>query len=873
MQNPDDSLDALRRIRSEFRDFCALNGAVTEADTRAKVIDRVLKEVLCWPESHITRENHVGKGYFDYSLRVQNTPFICVEAKREGLPFTLPAGKIARVLKLNGTILTIPAIQEAICQVRGYCDDAGIRYAVATNGYTWIIFRAIRDGSSWRKGNAIVFSSLTNIEENFTAFWNLLSFSAVSCGTLDTEFGVPHRVPRQMHRVINNLFNADLPLQRNRLYLQLQPLIKAIFDDIAEQHQLEILQSCYVHTESLRIVATDLNCVITDAVPAFLAKEGALQIDQGEKDSGQFGTAMLHALRSNKGQLILLLGGIGAGKTTFLRRYQKDVGKDALDNHAFWFHVDFLAAPIDSNQLENFIWRSLQAQIRSRYAELQLEKRHNLELAFVDKIAAIKETILSGLQVDSPEYNRILSRHLRKWQDELTEYIPRLLRVCQAKNDRSIVVFIDNVDQLSPAYQAQIFLLAQKITRDIGSMTVVALREESYYVASIQKTFTAYNTRKFHIASPHFKRMIHNRIQYALSLLEREPDAMPILLPSGILFARRDISDFLKIVEFSIFKKNRNIGRFIETICFGNMRMALRMFGTFLTSGATDVDKMLAIYNREGSYFVAYHEFVKSIMLGERYYYKEAHSPIMNIFDCGSEKNSSHFTSLRILNLLVSHRGESSSEGQGYMEVSNALALFEDVFDNREDFIRSADRLIERQLIETNTRTPLQGASHLRATSAGLYYVHSLIHSFPYLDLVLQDTPLNDEAVERSLRNAVFTVNNLNDKEEEKISRMEVRFNRVQEFLDYLGKEEIAESEQFRLNQFDSVIAKQFVPTINEHFISQRKWISRRLYENRERVEEEFEIPAFEIGSAEEDFLEAINEEDNPEVPPTLPGI
>jgi hypothetical protein len=68
-----------------------------------------------------------------------------------------------------------------------------------------------------------------------------------------------------MHRVIDRLFNSDLPLQRNRLHAQLHPLIQSIFLDIADQDPLEILQSCYVHTGSLRIVARDLNAVIVDA--------------------------------------------------------------------------------------------------------------------------------------------------------------------------------------------------------------------------------------------------------------------------------------------------------------------------------------------------------------------------------------------------------------------------------------------------------------------------------------------------------------------------------------------------------------------------------------------------------------------------------
>src|SRR5262249_13060251 len=152
--------------------------------------------------------------------------------------------------------------------------------------------------------------------------------------------------------------------------------------------------------------------------------------------------------------------------------------------------------------------------------------------------------------------------------------------------------------------------------------------------ASIQKTFTAYTNRKFHIASPRFLILINNRINYALTVLSK-PDQLELVVSNQIAINRADIADYLKIIASSIFQQNRNIVRFIEAVCFGNMRLALDMFTTFLASGATDVDKMLRIYRRTGSYYVAFHEFVKSIMLGDRRYYKESRSPIMNLFDCG----------------------------------------------------------------------------------------------------------------------------------------------------------------------------------------------------------------------------------------------
>src|SRR5262245_34172221 len=139
MSNADQAIDSLRQIKLEFCAFCNVHGAVSEADTRCKVIDRILKEVCFWPEAAITREDHVNGGYIDYSLFISGKRFVVVEAKREGLPFVFPHDMIHRTLKISGTILTKSEIRDAILQVRSYCDDTGTRYAVATNGYAWIV--------------------------------------------------------------------------------------------------------------------------------------------------------------------------------------------------------------------------------------------------------------------------------------------------------------------------------------------------------------------------------------------------------------------------------------------------------------------------------------------------------------------------------------------------------------------------------------------------------------------------------------------------------------------------------------------------------------------------------------------------------------
>ncbi len=291
----------------------------------------------------------------DYRLKVLTKPHVVVEAKKEGIAFTLPVDGTRKTYTLDGTLVSDKETKDAIYQVREYCDDQGIRFAIATNGDAWIVFRAVRDDNiGWKKGHARVFRSLEAIYENFTDFWNLLSYEAICGGSLNEEFSASLRASRQLHRVIANLFNADLPLHRNYLDNDLQPLIKLVFEDIADQEELDVLQACYIHTGTLRIVANDLNTVLTEAIPKFLQHEGARPVGRDYEPRG-----IMHRIKEavsiTTGSLFLLLGGIGAGKSTFLKRYQKIIGRDLLQTRTMWFLVDFIRPPLNPADIEPFV--------------------------------------------------------------------------------------------------------------------------------------------------------------------------------------------------------------------------------------------------------------------------------------------------------------------------------------------------------------------------------------------------------------------------------------------------------------------------------------------------------------------------------------
>src|ERR1700733_4614593 len=62
-----------------------------EADTRYKIIDKLLRDIFDWPDNAINFEEHVESGYIDYTLfNPVGVPLLIIEAKREGKYFEIP---------------------------------------------------------------------------------------------------------------------------------------------------------------------------------------------------------------------------------------------------------------------------------------------------------------------------------------------------------------------------------------------------------------------------------------------------------------------------------------------------------------------------------------------------------------------------------------------------------------------------------------------------------------------------------------------------------------------------------------------------------------------------------------------------------------
>ena len=156
-----------------------------EAETRLKLIDQVITQVLGWEREDLSVEERVTEDgstqFADYILHTASTA-ILIESKKVGVAFTLPSNRLT--LELGGVLSEGP-VGKAIRQARDYCRKKSVPFATVTNGSVWIVFPAVRtDQVTFENSTAHIFRSLNDIRKRFVEFWELLSKERVLDGNI-----------------------------------------------------------------------------------------------------------------------------------------------------------------------------------------------------------------------------------------------------------------------------------------------------------------------------------------------------------------------------------------------------------------------------------------------------------------------------------------------------------------------------------------------------------------------------------------------------------------------------------------------------------------------------------------------------------------
>lgn len=750
MKNIDESRSSFDNYKNEYLKY--IEEDLTESDTRSKLIDNLLINVLGWQEEDIKRETHTDSaGYYDYKISVPGINFI-IEAKKQFKKFNLPS---------NHKNLTVKSLlsgnAEVVTQIRKYTIDEDTPYGVITNGSQFILLKTYNtDGKSWKDNICLIFNGIKDVEDRFIDFFeNLSKYGIINNGTFKYYLSADKI---EFKTVLSTLVDKDKELIRNSLSAKIVPIIRRIFGEIFSEEKdddIEFIKNCFVENEETKKNKSEIEKLFADSAPSLSRVIPAVNFNSiATQISEEINQDEITIKNNFPPKPIVIIGSKGAGKTTFINHlFKYKINKEELENHLV-LYIDFRKFfEIDTNFEQEKIASEIIERLYEKYDSLCLHSLSTLKRIYFKDIKRNDDSIwLNDKKNDEIIYNEKLSRYLEEEKRNKWKHLELLAKYLIRERRKRLIIIIDNADQLNDKIQGKIFLFAHALTKTTLCGTVVSLREGYYYRWYNSHPFDAYESNVYHITAPNYREVLQKRIEFALTKCKDATEKIKGADDAGKTweFSSDDLIAFLSSLKNSLFSnENSKIVDFLRNTTYPNIREGLTIFQSFLVSGHTKVSEYIIrehFRKDDTRRSIPEHEFVKSIGLQNKHYYNSETSIINNIFTppIGSKD---HFINLYIINEIYS-----IARKRNYNDnlISNAVLIekFSDLGYQNCVINNSLMNLFKSSLIETDQHIldidleQLPYIFNLCLTLKGYYYLKELIYKFYYYDLILQDTPI-----------------------------------------------------------------------------------------------------------------------------------
>ena len=395
----------------------------------------------------MAEENYEGT-YTDYSLGKPYTNLI-VEAKKENIYFTVPAGFHDLTYRIQRFKDEAPDVYGAVKQGMGYCQSRGVPFGAVCNGHQFVAFLASRtDGVPPLEGRALVLHSLQHMTEHFLDLWNCLS----SAGVLSR--GLPELLQETGQRPPPDKLSLRIPNYpryqiRNALQTDLQVFGDLIIEDVGKlpENEQGFLRECYAESGALSQYALVSKSILQSKYSReFEESLAGPSLDEATTKGGKPRVTSEMLAQSATRRPVLLIGDVGVGKTMFVRHF---ISVDAVEllREAIILYLDLGVQPTLDSDLDEYLEQELARQLLDHYG-IDISESRFVQGVYNVALSQFEKGIYGGLRdTDPAEFERRRISFLEGKISTKQEHLRQCLEHIKRARNKQIVIFLDNVDQ------------------------------------------------------------------------------------------------------------------------------------------------------------------------------------------------------------------------------------------------------------------------------------------------------------------------------------------------------------------------------------------------------------------------------------------
>jgi hypothetical protein len=558
------------------------------------------------------------------------------------------------------------------------------------------------------------------------------------------------------------LLNSKKPL--NTFAADLSPVLRRYFSSTNQENIREIAERAYVSSAEVTEYDRVLEALLKERL---LVRRDPLV--QGLTPTRRSEPRMSAAItefsdrRPEQGQLQIVQGGVGAGKSLFIRRYKELLQPDAQRAKTYWAFIDLNTGPSDLAGAERWLCSAFIDSISREHPLLDLTSNDSLRRIFSRNLQR-RKGVYDEIARASHEQSRLArANDLAKWQDDPIELAQGISQYILGNRREVLIAVMDNVDRLDLKGQLDAFQLSLWFLEKTRAFVILQMRDETYERFKNKKPLDTFRSGiTFHISPPRFVDVVKRRLELSLEFLARNADEIQTYtLESGarIVYPKSELGIFLRELYIELFERKRNISRVLEALSGRDVRRALERFVSIITSGHLSETSITSLVRGFGAFPITEHSVLKILMRTEYRFFSEHTGFIYNIFDYDdSWDKPDNFIVAEILYWLARNRKKLGQIGlEGFFTCRHVANELQRQGYVPSDILAALNCLLAKQLIEADHMnfTRVAWNDCVRIQASGFIHVRVLSERLEYLYGIIATVPISDETTARVLQDFI----------------------------------------------------------------------------------------------------------------------
>jgi hypothetical protein len=653
--------------------FCNLDDLKTESDVEQKLLWPLLTSVpprgLGYTPAEVMtkasiRRLEIGKGesrhlyYPDYVVLLSGVPLMVVEAK-------VPTDKIDRAL--DEARMYAAKLNELFPSGLNPCS-----WVVGCNGHEFIV-------GKWDTTEVSHSLNFSDINLASTAFANVLKALQRESLSPDADAFRRRTTKRPFWRPVSEMGGNSVrneEIGHNTFGSTLALDFRHLFNPSTAVDRAYLVKNAYIQSKRRERYIEPIHRLIRDVALPSVSHIPILEDSERPREVVQMlrrGSVLEH-------QIMLLVGSVGSGKSTFVD-YLVNVALPAeLLEKTTWLRLDLNVAPLTRESAQAWMIEQIIKELHASAVGQDFDDPATINAVYGVEIKRFRKLALGFLSEDSQEYKVRLIDEIRTLQKDRIGTAKALARHMCAERAKLLIVVLDNCDKRSRDDQLLMFQLAQWVQSELRCLMVLPLRDVTYDLNRGEPPLdTAQKDLVFRIEPPQFTKVLSGRVRLALKELEaRGGEQFEYALGNGIrvTYPSSDQGMYLASILRSLYEHDTFLRRIMSGLAGRDIRRALEIFLEFCQSGYISEGEILQIRRAQGNYPLPLPVVASVLLRSNRRFYDGDASYVKNLFQANpTDAVPDHFVRLAVLRFLETRRDTKGPSGaKGFHPVSDVLA-------------------------------------------------------------------------------------------------------------------------------------------------------------------------------------------------------